>query len=901
MAETFTTNYGLSKFDQGDNPPVHTAAKLNTNLDVIDASLTSLAAAPDIYAATRVVSLIAGDGTDLTIAAAIAALPAAGGTIFLKQGVYTITATLVLPGAKNVLIKGAGKGATVLNLTTAAIPLFQIGAAATGKYALRDFSVTGDGATAQKFIDLAEVVDVFVENVSVTDFRDIVNDSAGGEVVFQNCAFTMPFLGNCSFWRGTGPAGTLVWIYTEATLATATSDAIVGSPEWDVTDSYIGGPGASFYACGKIVWQTFRLDNAEVTVSAGDSRIDECDFVNAGIIFTSQRNVVGDSVFSGGSPSSFLALQFSDVGNVVTGNAFNGGVSTAIDILAGATETVISGNRFFPSYFTCVKNASSGAVMTGNSGMQVIESGAADNNRYSNNTVFDGSTIIGPASVVNDWNTRDIAASPTLDETHRTVLVNATVVARVVNLPTAASARYRVYTIKKVDASVNTVTVDGSGAETIDGALTKVLTAQYDSIAIQSNGTSWAVIASDLSDIYAATRVVSLIAGDGTDLTIAAAIAALPAAGGSIYIKQGTYPLAASLVPTNKPITLIGAGAGAVIDLGANAISAFLINFDQRYSFSNLKILGSGIAGQTAFEFNIGGSSGQDVTVETVLVDNVEKTFLIAGTDFPLVHTTMCFFKVANLATSRHWDGVGEWHGTDTICTFTGFTHRGGITGNPDLYWVNCEINLTNGGAVNFVQMDRCKFQNGTLVITAQGSLVCDSLFDTTVALARFIDLLAGADSVVISCCEFGAVTSEHIRVASNSNIVAECPGCSVTETGAANANSFSNLAAGTIIGPTTSVNDWNTRDIAASPTLDITHRTALVDATAAARTITLPTAASAKYRVYTIKKIDASVNVVTIDAAGAETIDGALTVVLTLQWERITIQSNGTAWLRID
>lgn len=414
-------------------------------------------------------------------------------------------------------------------------------------------------------------------------------------------------------------------------------------------------------------------------------------------------------------------------------------------------------------------------------------------------------------------------------------------------------------------------------------------------------GIKWAAPAAG-SDIYAATRVVSLIAGDGTDLTIAAAIAALPAAGGSIYIKQGTYPIVASLVPTNKPITFIGAGAGAVIDLGANAISAFLINFDQRYSFSNFKILGSGIAGQTAFEFNIGGSSGQEVTAETVLVDNIEKTFLIAGTDFPIVHTTMCFFRVANIATSRHWDGVGEWHGTDTICYFTGGgAFRGGITGNPDLYWANCEVNLANGGSVNFIQVDRCKFSNGALVIAAQGSLVCDSLFDTNVATARFIDLSVGADFVAIVGCVFGSATSETIRIASNSNIVSACTGCTVTETGAANANTFSDLTAGTIIGSTTSVNDWNTRDIAASPTLDITHRTALVDATAVARTITLPTAASARYRVYTIKKIDASVNTVTVDGSGAETIDGALTVVLTLQWERITIQSNGTAWFRID
>lgn len=47
-----------------------------------------------------------------------------------------------------------------------------------------------------------------------------------------------------------------------------------------------------------------------------------------------------------------------------------------------------------------------------------------------------------------------------------------------VNLP-AAIGNGRLVTIKKIDASANTVTIDGSGAETIDGAATKVLTTQW--------------------------------------------------------------------------------------------------------------------------------------------------------------------------------------------------------------------------------------------------------------------------------------------------------------------------------------------------------------------------------------------------------------------------------------
>jgi hypothetical protein len=60
--------------------------------------------------------------------------------------------------------------------------------------------------------------------------------------------------------------------------------------------------------------------------------------------------------------------------------------------------------------------------------------------------------------------------------------------------------------------------------------------------------------------------------------------------------------------------------------------------------------------------------------------------------------------------------------------------------------------------------------------------------------------------------------------------------------------------------------------------------------------TITLPAASTLDGRIYVIKKIGNTANVV-IDGNGAETIDGALTATLTTQWESITVQCNGTAW----
>lgn len=74
------------------------------------------------------------------------------------------------------------------------------------------------------------------------------------------------------------------------------------------------------------------------------------------------------------------------------------------------------------------------------------------------------------------------------------VFVNATDGNTTINLPAAASHRGRVFTVKKTDATANTVTIDGKASETIDGATTLVLTAQYETKTIASNGTNWMII-----------------------------------------------------------------------------------------------------------------------------------------------------------------------------------------------------------------------------------------------------------------------------------------------------------------------------------------------------------------------------------------------------------------------
>ncbi len=81
-----------------------------------------------------------------------------------------------------------------------------------------------------------------------------------------------------------------------------------------------------------------------------------------------------------------------------------------------------------------------------------------------------------------------------------------------------------------------------------------------------------------------------------------------------------------------------------------------------------------------------------------------------------------------------------------------------------------------------------------------------------------------------------------------------------------------------------------------AAYTLAATDSVILADATAAAFTVTLPTPVGIVGRQYTIKKVDSSANVVTIASASGN-IDGAVTKVLSAQWQAARVVSDGSNW----
>lgn len=87
-------------------------------------------------------------------------------------------------------------------------------------------------------------------------------------------------------------------------------------------------------------------------------------------------------------------------------------------------------------------------------------------------------------------------------------------------------------------------------------------------------------------------------------------------------------------------------------------------------------------------------------------------------------------------------------------------------------------------------------------------------------------------------------------------------------------------------------------KSVAAAYTATALDATLIADATSAAFTVTLPAVASCKGKVLTVKKVDAGANAVTVDGNGSEEIEGSATVSLSAQWDSVTVQSTGSAWI---
>jgi len=89
--------------------------------------------------------------------------------------------------------------------------------------------------------------------------------------------------------------------------------------------------------------------------------------------------------------------------------------------------------------------------------------------------------------------TASYTSTDTLTTSNHIVFADSSGGAFTLTLPAAANA-VNMICIKKTDSSMDAVTIDGNGTETIDGELTYLLDAQYMYVNIVSDGSNWLIV-----------------------------------------------------------------------------------------------------------------------------------------------------------------------------------------------------------------------------------------------------------------------------------------------------------------------------------------------------------------------------------------------------------------------
>lgn len=101
-------------------------------------------------------------------------------------------------------------------------------------------------------------------------------------------------------------------------------------------------------------------------------------------------------------------------------------------------------------------------------------------------TLPDGTVVTSAVSLAPVKVTDNALASPS-----QAIQVDATTKNITVTLTTALSAKGQFVTVIKIDATGHTVTIAAAGANTINGATSQILYAQYEYIRVYSDGTTW--------------------------------------------------------------------------------------------------------------------------------------------------------------------------------------------------------------------------------------------------------------------------------------------------------------------------------------------------------------------------------------------------------------------------
>lgn len=499
---------------------------------------------PNKEAADYVVS--AADETagnaDAAINAALAALPAGGGTVYLMEGTYTIDTTIALTTGD--ILEGAGHG-TIIKLKNginANINAVSVSGLSPNQYrvAVRNMLLEGnkanntsgaqygintiyvannendglevDKVTIQNFRSNGILFDSFSRNSRVTDCVITGNSSNG--IYINGSTNNINISGN-TFKSNTGSAvdvrgarNMVIGNYFESNtgggITTLNASNIVvssntfvsnGASGVDLWGSYGTVSGNTIKSAGSYGIRLFQSDGAAVTSNDIESSTQHGIYISSSTRNTISDNNIKSSLFDGIS-----LTQFSDNNNINDNYIYNSGGTgsyngIALESTFGSDNNTISGNRIIDtagtgyaiSIFGSVNDNTllSGNSYSGTGASSIFDSGT--NTAYNSQSTGGGDLVV-KSSANMAVGTTTASASLTLQGGFKAISMSAPATPTVTRFGTAGTTTYT-YAITATDGVGETLLSTAASTTTGNATLS----------ASNYNRVSWTKISSAVS------------------------------------------------------------------------------------------------------------------------------------------------------------------------------------------------------------------------------------------------------------------------------------------------------------------------------------------------------------------------------------------------------------------
>ena len=394
----------------------------------------------DVVPASQVVASTREDQplTQLGLAAAIAALPAGGGDVYLGAGALSITSTITIPD--DVRIFGGGIGATIITLDPG-VTFLNLGAFAL---TLQDVTILGNGT--QKVLNITAGGDPLINlhhlavgTGGLNGVEVFIDGNNNGRKIRITDSEVWCVSGGTSWFYEAAASGNLdmsnVLCRGEAAFDSgptinAVNSALTGG---DATAFALGSKFANCQLNGGVldIGNQCEMSNctisADVTLTIGaNCDLSSCFIISAATFGASCRLaacLLSSGAITFGSGCHVSTTSISGAVTAAASSTFDGCTFTAAVTASGA-ETRLSncdlpsfssdgfdGHRITSCVFSGAGNNvtlddSSNCVVTGNLDCQVLEVGTSNFNTYT--TINSASTLLGANSRVIDAQELDI-------------------------------------------------------------------------------------------------------------------------------------------------------------------------------------------------------------------------------------------------------------------------------------------------------------------------------------------------------------------------------------------------------------------------------------------------------------------------------------------------------------